>query len=146
MAFDRFIDDISVNAIEGCLISKLPLLITSNWVLELNEADTKALVGESEETALTRTKLDEKLGLLQKGLQDIKRFQTHRDVDVSAAQASPPLPEEGEDLSEVEVESIPGTPVEAEMPVERRRSVTTPPPVVAYVDGQPIVVSRRRVG
>lgn len=86
MALDRFIDDISVIAIEGCLIRRLPSLLTPNAVLELEPAEIKHLVGENDETALKRTKLIEKLKTLQKGLQDIKRFQRHRDATSATLQ------------------------------------------------------------
>ena len=48
-------------------------------VLGLESTEIHRLVGESEETKLSRTRLNEKLETLQRGLHDIKRFQRHRD-------------------------------------------------------------------
>lgn len=116
MAIDRFIDDISVIAVEICLIKKLPLLLTPNRVLELGAAEIKLLVGESEETAIDRKKLNEKLGLLQKGLQDIKRFKTHRDKQATASQTAlqPPSTIEEAEASDEETDSTQATPLEKE--------------------------------
>jgi hypothetical protein len=94
VAFDRFVDDVSVLAIEECLISKLPDLLKPSRVHELGTEEIQRLVGESEETASSRTKLNEKRTLLQKGLQDLKRFQTHR-VMHSPAPPKAPKPSSG---------------------------------------------------
>lgn len=89
VAFDRFVDDVSAIAIEECLISKLPDLLKPGRVLELAPDEIQHLVGESEETASSRAKLNEKRDLLQKGLQDLKRFHTHRDRRTSTAPQTP---------------------------------------------------------
>lgn len=89
VAFDRFVDDVSALAIEECLIRKLPNLLKPSRVFELDQDEIQRLVGESEETASVRTKLSEKRTLLQKGLQDLKGFQTHRDRSVSSVPQTP---------------------------------------------------------
>lgn len=91
MALDRFIDDISVIAVEDCLISRLPTLLTPSRVLDLAADDVTRLVGESDETAYTRRKLTEKLTTLQAGLKDIKRYERHGDRPHVASQGTTKL-------------------------------------------------------
>lgn len=64
---DRIIDDVSVLAIEDCLVSKLPLLFTPSMILDLDEGEVTSLAGESENTAAERTKIAEKLKILEFG-------------------------------------------------------------------------------
>jgi hypothetical protein len=78
LALERFVDDVSIIAVEKCFIDRLPSLLTPNRVLELQPAEIKRLVGESEETAIARKMVVDKLRTLEKGLQDIKCFQGHR--------------------------------------------------------------------
>ncbi|KAI9152287.1 Interferon-induced GTP-binding protein Mx [Paramyrothecium foliicola] len=91
VAMDRFVDDVSVIAIEGCLISQLPSLLTPNLVLDLEEAEVARLVGESEETVSQRQILDEKLKTLRNGLQSIKRLYSHQSGSFIDERCSPTL-------------------------------------------------------
>jgi hypothetical protein len=84
LALERFVDDVSIIAVEKCFIDKLPSLLTPNRVLELHPDKIKNLVGESEETTIARTKVVEKLRTLERGLQDIKSFQGHRNASSAA--------------------------------------------------------------
>ena len=69
---NRFIDDVSVLAIEDCLIGKLPSLFTSSNVAEMSDEELNFLAGETEESSAERGRLELKLGILEKGLQDLK--------------------------------------------------------------------------
>ncbi|TVY76848.1 Interferon-induced GTP-binding protein Mx3 [Fusarium oxysporum f. sp. cubense] len=72
VAVNRFIDDVSVLAIEDCLIGKLPSLFTSSNVAEMSDEELNFLAGETEESSAERGRLELKLGILEKGLQDLK--------------------------------------------------------------------------
>jgi hypothetical protein len=50
----RFVDDVSVLAIEDCLISKLPTLFRSSNVLPMIEGDISHLAGETQESSIER--------------------------------------------------------------------------------------------
>ncbi|KAF5660725.1 hypothetical protein FDENT_13685 [Fusarium denticulatum] len=80
VAVNRFIDDVSVLAIEACLISKLPSLFTASSVAEMSDEALHLLACENEESATERERLELKQGILEKGLQDLKSFYKHSTV------------------------------------------------------------------
>ncbi|KAF5591764.1 Mx2 (GTPase) [Fusarium pseudocircinatum] len=80
VAVNRFIDDVSVLAIEGCLISKLPSLFTASSVAEMSDETLHLLACENEESATERKRLELKQGILEKGLQDLKSLYKHSTV------------------------------------------------------------------
>ncbi|KAI8931074.1 hypothetical protein NX059_012085 [Plenodomus lindquistii] len=89
VALKRFIDDFSVLAIEACLVAKLPTLFSPTDVLEMSEAVVAALASEDEETSARRTQCNEKLTVLENGLQALQSVRgyplDHADSDVTAA-------------------------------------------------------------
>jgi len=76
----RFIDDVSILAIEDCLISKLPTLFRSSNVLEMSGQDISRLTGETQESSLERKRLEAKRGILETGLQSLKSLHKRRNV------------------------------------------------------------------
>ncbi len=76
----RFIDDVSILAIEDCLISKLSTLFRSRNVLEMSGQDISRLVGETPESSLERKRLEAKRGTLEAGLQSLKSLHKRRHV------------------------------------------------------------------
>ncbi|KIL93924.1 hypothetical protein FAVG1_02486 [Fusarium avenaceum] len=80
VAVDRFIDDVSVLAIEDCLISKLSSLFRSGFVAEMSDEELSLLAGETEESRSKREHLTAKRGILEKGLQDLKSLNKHRTI------------------------------------------------------------------
>jgi hypothetical protein len=77
---NRFIDDVSVLAIEDCLISKLPTLFRSSNVLDMSDEDIARLAGETRESSLERKRLEAKRGILEKGLQSLKSLHKRRNT------------------------------------------------------------------
>lgn len=92
LARDRFIDDISVMAVERCLMSKLTGILTPIKAVELEDDELLRLVGESEESVDERLRLTEKLEILQNGLRDIKRLYTDRGDIAPETQAEQSTP------------------------------------------------------
>ncbi|KAF4960871.1 hypothetical protein FGADI_704 [Fusarium gaditjirri] len=72
VAVNRFIDDVSVLAIEDCLINKLPSLFTPSSVVEMSDEELYLLAGETEKSSLERKRLELKREILERGLQDLK--------------------------------------------------------------------------
>jgi len=79
VALERFIDAIGTYAIERSLISKLPYLFTPTMVQDMELAKITRIVGESDETTIERTKLDETLKILEAGLQSLRRLHRRKD-------------------------------------------------------------------
>ncbi|KAM0217107.1 hypothetical protein ACHAPA_006021 [Fusarium lateritium] len=80
VAVDRFIDDVSVLAIENCLISRLSSLFRSGTVAEMSDEDLNLLAGETKESSSKRKHLEAKKGILEKGLQDLKSLYKRRTI------------------------------------------------------------------
>lgn len=81
VAVNRFIDDLSILAIENCLIGKLPTLFKSSNVLEMSAEDLSRLAGETRESSLERKRLEAKRGTLETGLQGLKSLHKRKNVN-----------------------------------------------------------------
>tara|TARA_R110002060_G_scaffold46757_1_gene57879 strand:- start:686 stop:1045 length:360 start_codon:yes stop_codon:yes gene_type:complete len=75
---NRFIDDVSVLAVEDCLIGKVPGLFLSHKVLEMSSDDISRLAGETAESSLERKRLAEKRKILEAGLRGLKGLQKQK--------------------------------------------------------------------
>ncbi|KAI2613376.1 P-loop containing nucleoside triphosphate hydrolase protein [Hypoxylon sp. NC1633] len=74
VALKKFIDDISVNAIETCLIRRLPDVLSPNVVWDLDDEDVERLGSEDDGTVKERADLLKKLAVLEEGLRDLDAF------------------------------------------------------------------------
>ncbi|KAI1133937.1 P-loop containing nucleoside triphosphate hydrolase protein [Hypoxylon sp. FL0543] len=74
VALKKFTDDISVNAIEACLIQRLPDVFSPDVVWDLSDEDVEQLGSEDENTVKERSELTKKLAILEKGLEDLDAF------------------------------------------------------------------------
>ncbi|RWQ94531.1 P-loop containing nucleoside triphosphate hydrolase protein [Paecilomyces variotii] len=83
VALEKFIDNISVLAVERCLIQKLPCLFSPETVSRLQNADVGRLAGESDESSAERSRLSEKLNALEQGLRSLKVLDKHQSKDIS---------------------------------------------------------------
>ncbi|KAI5464414.1 P-loop containing nucleoside triphosphate hydrolase protein [Mariannaea sp. PMI_226] len=72
VAMNRFIDDISVLAIENCLIGKVSELFRPSKILEMATEDISRLAGETEESSVERKRLEDKRKILDTGLRGLK--------------------------------------------------------------------------
>ncbi|KAH6892580.1 P-loop containing nucleoside triphosphate hydrolase protein [Thelonectria olida] len=71
VALKKFIDDVSVLAIERCLIQKLPSTMSLDTVCDLTDKDVHRLVGESADTTMEREQVAGQLKVLEDGLSQL---------------------------------------------------------------------------
>lgn len=76
----RFIDDVSVLAIEDRLISKLSTLFRSSKISEMGIEDIYRLAGETMESSLERQRLEAKRRILEAGLQGLRSLHKRKNV------------------------------------------------------------------
>jgi hypothetical protein len=74
VALSKVIDDLSVLAVEGCLVRKLPGLLSADVLTDLADEDVARLGAESEEATAERARLKEKLRVLESSLTELKRL------------------------------------------------------------------------
>ncbi|KAK6853199.1 hypothetical protein PG995_010011 [Apiospora arundinis] len=74
VALKKFTDDVSVNAVEACLIQKLPNVLSPEVVWDLSDAQIDQLGSEDDSTIAERNEVTKKLGILEQGLQDLDAF------------------------------------------------------------------------
>ncbi|KAI0481292.1 P-loop containing nucleoside triphosphate hydrolase protein [Xylariaceae sp. FL0804] len=74
VALKKFIDDVSVNAVETCLVQRLPDVFSPEVVWDLDDAAVQQLGSENEATIRERADLTEKLNVLEAGLRDLDAF------------------------------------------------------------------------
>ncbi len=75
---NRFIDDVSVLAIEDCLIGGVSDLFRPRKVLKMSPEDISRLAGETTESSVERKHLEEKRDILDAGLRGLKGLQKQR--------------------------------------------------------------------
>ncbi|KAG6361682.1 hypothetical protein INS49_009909 [Diaporthe citri] len=76
VALSKFVDDISVNAVETCLVQKLPDVFSPEVVWGLEDEQIDRLGSEDDSTIRNRHELQEKLSVLEDGLRDLDAFTT----------------------------------------------------------------------
>ncbi|KAJ4393762.1 hypothetical protein N0V93_002977 [Gnomoniopsis smithogilvyi] len=74
IALKKFVDDVSANAVETCLVQCLPDVFSPQIVWDLEEDQIDALGSEDEGTVKNRRELQEKLRVLEDGLRELDTF------------------------------------------------------------------------
>ena len=92
----KLVDDVSVLAVEGCLIQKLSGLLSPETIFDLADADLQRIAGESDESTAERVRATEKLEVLESGMAELKRLKKYSpSVPISRARESAPSSSEG---------------------------------------------------
>lgn len=71
------VDDISVLAIEECLIQQLPTLFMPDAVFNMDDDIIREIAAESEEAAAERERSTVRLHVLEMGLRDLSCLNNH---------------------------------------------------------------------
>ncbi|KAK8080516.1 hypothetical protein PG997_008334 [Apiospora hydei] len=74
VALKKFTDDVSVNAVEACVVQKLPNVLSPEIVWDLSDEQIDRLGSEDDGTITERNEVTKKLGILEQGLQDLDAF------------------------------------------------------------------------
>ncbi|ROW07486.1 hypothetical protein VPNG_07085 [Cytospora leucostoma] len=85
VALKKFVDDVSVNAVETCLIQKLPDVFCPEVVWDLDEDQIDDLGAEDDTTLKNRADLKEKLRVLEDGLKELDAFTARPDSSLRLA-------------------------------------------------------------
>ncbi|KAG6118852.1 hypothetical protein E4U13_008227 [Claviceps humidiphila] len=87
VAMNKFIDDVSVLAVEQCLVSKLPDLFPDEILFDFKDEEIARLAGETEAASKQRVLFNQKLAVLEDGRRDLMNlamtgsFDTKEDED-----------------------------------------------------------------
>ncbi|KAJ4147097.1 hypothetical protein LMH87_001645 [Akanthomyces muscarius] len=120
LASKKFVDDISVLAVERCLINKLPSLFPSGTILDLRDDEVAYIARESDTLALERSRYGQKLATLEDAKTDLKQLDIHRALDLAS-----PLPEAVDQVFLNKVPFRDRTPKNSSMELTQELSATT---------------------
>ncbi|CAJ2503470.1 Uu.00g108640.m01.CDS01 [Anthostomella pinea] len=84
VALKTLIDDVSVLAVERCLIQKLPELFSPEVVCNFTDEEIHCFAAESEMSAAERMRATEKLSVLELGQAQLKRLRKHSPLMVES--------------------------------------------------------------
>ncbi|CAI4214296.1 unnamed protein product [Parascedosporium putredinis] len=99
VALKRVIDDFSVLVVESCVLQRLLNLLSSDTIRNLDDATIKDIAQESDSSAAARTRLQDRLEILQGGLVVLRKLEQGMQT---VAQVEHQLPCTGEDLNDVQ--------------------------------------------
>ncbi|CAL3966112.1 unnamed protein product, partial [Diplocarpon coronariae] len=74
VALKKLIDDVSILAIERCLIQNLPDLLSPDVIMDLTDEEVQRIAGESVESVAERGRAMHKLQVLETGMAELKRL------------------------------------------------------------------------
>jgi len=74
VAICKYVDDVSVLAVEHMLVQKLPTLFSSDTVCDMDEKAITDLAEESKESVSERVRVAEKLKVLEEGMAQLTRL------------------------------------------------------------------------
>lgn len=72
------VDKFATDAIEECLMAKLASIFCPQTVLEMDDAVTEDIAGETEESKMERASSSQKLKVLQAALSALRRLDKHK--------------------------------------------------------------------
>ncbi|KID95879.1 interferon-induced GTP-binding protein Mx, partial [Metarhizium majus ARSEF 297] len=95
LALEKFVDDISVLAVEQCLLEKLPTLFLPEAVMDLPDHDVRYFIRERDTAHAERARCADKLAVLETERRVLARLDTRRSPGVAQACAGENLPVSG---------------------------------------------------
>lgn len=75
-----FVDNFSVLAVEKCMLSDLPHILSPDIIMKLNDDTISAIAAESENSMVERQRATEKVKTLQEGLVTLNRLSRPRNA------------------------------------------------------------------
>ncbi|PVH98723.1 dynamin family protein [Periconia macrospinosa] len=146
VALKKVIDDISVLAVEACLMIPLPTLFAPEMVLDIGEEEVAAIAAEEEHSAEERARSTEKLRVLENGLRELKTMQEYSSALTDQPSAIPyPASDIGESSHEdvlEEEEPVPPESLELELAspvIEAPEELPPDPPTAFAIVAHPTV-------
>ncbi|KAH7111834.1 hypothetical protein B0J11DRAFT_585763 [Dendryphion nanum] len=82
VARQKVVDDVSVLAIEACLINHLPTLFSPKTVWEIDDQTVNSVTAEEEKSSVERARCNKKQRVLENGLKELKRIQGYPSIHV----------------------------------------------------------------
>ena len=84
VAMKTVVDNLSVLAVEKCLVEPLPDLLSPQTVVSLDDATVTSIAAETEESKLDRSRASHKLKVLESALIVLRSLDRHKTVGESA--------------------------------------------------------------
>lgn len=82
------IDNVAQLVVEAALISKLPGLLPSSTIFELDDATVHRIAAESNEAAAERAQMQKKMKILEAGLRELERLKQLRPTETEDDEVS----------------------------------------------------------
>ncbi|KAF2753117.1 hypothetical protein EJ05DRAFT_445395 [Pseudovirgaria hyperparasitica] len=80
VALKKVVDDISVLAIEACLVQRLPELFAPATVFDIDDTTVRTIASENEESVTERVRCSEKLNILEEGMVELKKLRKFQPI------------------------------------------------------------------
>ncbi|KAI1800098.1 P-loop containing nucleoside triphosphate hydrolase protein [Daldinia bambusicola] len=92
MSLRTFVDNVVVLAVENCLISDLPSILTTAKINEMEDSELERLASESPEVQTERKELQAEYEALEKGLQICNKFKERKATPMHSILVEPEAP------------------------------------------------------
>ncbi|KAK4446995.1 P-loop containing nucleoside triphosphate hydrolase protein [Podospora aff. communis PSN243] len=91
LSLKTFTNNIMILALENCLLSGIPEILTADKIHDLSDDEVTALAAESKHIMAEREKLDNELRRLYKGFEACKQYRPRGSVELAQGQSAKPV-------------------------------------------------------
>ncbi|KAI8962256.1 P-loop containing nucleoside triphosphate hydrolase protein, partial [Daldinia sp. FL1419] len=91
MSIRTFIDNVVILAVENCLISELPSILTTEKINRMEDVELERLAGESPEVQAEREELQSEYEALREGLKICNKFKGRKETPLPSIQVEPQI-------------------------------------------------------